>query len=108
MSQAKQGTNNPMYEKSHTEQSKSLISLSKIGKVRDNKTKKAISVANGTAVYLYAACLGNSTYAFCLIQKFASIREAGKYFGISHSNVSSTLISRNNINYKFSLTLLNQ
>jgi hypothetical protein len=59
------------------------------GKIHDNKTKEAISVANGTAVYLYAASstlwksLGNSTDSFCLIQKFSSIREAGKYFGIS-------------------------
>lgn len=68
------------------------MSLAKTGKVHDNKTKEAIS-------------------AFCLIQKFSSIREAGKYFCISHSNVSryiklGALFSRNNINYKFSLTLL--
>jgi len=93
MSQAHLGTKNSMYGKLHTEQSKSLMSLVKKGKVHDNKTKEAISVANGTAVYLYAACLGNSTDSFCLIQKFSSIREAGKYFGISHSNVSRYLKS---------------
>lgn len=57
MSQARQGTDNSMYGKTHTVQSKILMSLVKPGKVHDNKTKKAISVANGTAVYLYAACL---------------------------------------------------
>nr|YP_008081991.1 GIY-YIG endonuclease family protein [Rhizoctonia solani]AGK45367.1 GIY-YIG endonuclease family protein [Rhizoctonia solani] len=79
MSQAQLGTKNSMFGKFHTEQSKSLMNLVKKGKVHDNKTKEAISVANGTAVYLYAACLGNSTDSFCLIQKFSSIREAGKY-----------------------------
>lgn len=102
-----------MYGKFHTEQSKLLMSLAKTGKVQDNKTKEAISAANGTAVYLYAACLGNSTDAFCLIQEFTSIREAGKYFCISHSNVSrylksGALYSRRDINYKFSHILLDK
>ena len=90
-----------------------MLRVVKKGKFHDNKTKEAISVANGTAVYLYAACLGNSTDSFCLIQKFSSIREAGKYFGISHSNVSrymqsGALYFSNNIYYKFSLTPLNK
>lgn len=113
MSQARQGIDNFMYGKTHTEQSKLLMSLAKTGKVHDNKTKESISAANGTAVYLYAACLENSTDAFCLIQNFSSLREAGKYLGISHSNVSryfksGALFSRRGINYKFSLTLLDK
>ena len=40
MSQARQGTDNSMYGKTHTEQSKLLMSLVKTGKVHDNKTKK--------------------------------------------------------------------
>ncbi len=91
--------------------------MKRVGLVRPTrfnlKTKKAISAANGTAVYLYAACLENSTDPFCLIQKFTSLREAGKYLGISHSNVSryiksGALFSRRGINYKFSLTLLDK
>jgi group I intron endonuclease len=113
MSQARQGTDNSMYGKTHTEQSKSLMSLAKTGKVRDNETRKAISAANGTAVFLYAACSEHSSDALCLIQKFTSLREAGKYLGISHSNVSryvksGALFSRRGISYKFSLTLLDK
>ena len=52
MSQDQLGAKNPMYGKFHTEQSKLLMSLAKTGKVHDNKTKEAISAANGTTVYL--------------------------------------------------------
>jgi len=38
ISQARQGTNNSMYGKIHTEQSKLLMSLAKTGKVHDNTT----------------------------------------------------------------------
>lgn len=78
MSLAHSGMNNSMFGKLHTEQSKLLMSLAKIGKVHDNKIKEAISSANGTAVYLYAACLEDSMNKFCLVKEFLSIRELGK------------------------------
>jgi group I intron endonuclease len=111
MSLAHSGMNNSMFGKLHTEQSKSLMSLAKIGKVHDNKTKEAISSANGTAVYLYAACLEDSMNKFCLVKEFLSIRELGKYLNVSHSTVSrylksGNLISRRDGKYKISNTLL--
>ena len=113
MSQSHQGTNNIKYGKTHTEQTKLLMSLAKKGKTRAEKTKEAISVENGTTVYLYAACLENSTEAFCLIGKYTSLRKLGKSLGISLSNVSrylksGSLFSRGGLSYKLSLSLLDK
>ena len=109
MSKAHQGTNNSMYGKTHTEQTKLLMSLAKKGSNQDKKTKEAISAANGTVVYLYA--LESSTVKFCLIEKFTSLRKLGEFLGTSHSNVSrylksGAILTRNGISYKISLTEL--
>lgn len=119
MSQAQLGVKNAMFGKTHTDETKILMSLTRKGKVHNSKTRKAISIANGTALYLYAACISNSTPlgpdAFCLIKEFSSIREAGKYLNVSHSTVSKylksgKLLSRGpkgkGIFYKCSSTLL--
>ena len=63
-----QGENNAMYGKTHSEQTKTLMRLARTGKVVDANTKEKMSKAKGTAVYLYAACLRDSTEKFCLIK----------------------------------------
>ena len=73
MSKAKVGTNNPMFGKSHTEQTKLLMNKAKVGRSLDNVIKEAISIANGTPVYLYVAC--SSTDAFALLKQFSSLRK---------------------------------
>ena len=83
-----QGENNAMYGKTHSEQTKTLMRLARTGKVVDANTKEKMSKAKGTAVYLYAACLRDSTEKFCLIKNFTSIRQAGKYLKISAGTVS--------------------
>ena len=88
MSKSRQGENNAMYGKTHSEQTKTLMRLARTGKVVDANTKEKMSKAKGTAVYLYAACLGDSTEKFCLIKIFTSIRQAGKYLEISAGTVS--------------------
>ena len=54
MSKVKVGANNPMFGKSHTEQTKDLMSKARLGKILGSKTKEAISISNGTPIYLYA------------------------------------------------------
>ena len=113
MSLSRLGTKNSMFGKSHTTKTKTLISVPRKGKIYNNETKRAISVANGTPIYLYAACLNNHTDAFCLIQKFSDIREVGKDFNINHSTASNylksgKLLSRKGEYYKFSYSKLNE
>lgn len=111
MSQIHSGENNSMFNKTHTEQTKELIRLSKVGKVRDIKTREAISASNGTSVYLYALCTECSMVKYCLVKEFLSIRALAKYLNKSHSTVSRYLESGNlitvkNGKYKVSKTLL--
>jgi hypothetical protein len=53
MSKAKIEINNPLYGKTHTEYTKSLISKTKLGKTLTEETKKIISRKKGNSVYLY-------------------------------------------------------
>lgn len=97
--------------KTHTEQTRELIRLSKVGKVRDIQTKTAISASNGTSIYLYALCSDCSMDKYCLVKQFLSFREAGKYLKMSHSNVSrylksGELVSRRDGKYKLTISLL--
>lgn len=79
MRESRLGIKNGMFGKFHTKETKMLISQSRKGQVHSSETRKAITIANGTSTYLYAACLNNHTDAFCLIQEFSSIREVGRY-----------------------------
>ena len=110
MSQIRSGSGNPMFGKFHTDQAKELMSLSKVGKVKDIKTREAISAANGTSLYLYALCSDCSMNKYCLVKQFYSFRQAGKYLNMSHSNVSrylksGNLISRMDGKYKLTISL---
>ncbi len=100
-----------MFGKTHSDQTKELIRLSKVGKVRDIYTKNAISASNGTPIFLYALCSDCSMDKYCLVKQFLSFREAGKYLNMSHSNVSKylksgNLISRRDGKYKLTISLL--
>ena len=111
MSQIHLGANNSMFGKNHTDQTKELIRLSKVGKVLDTQTKNAISASNGTPIFLYALCSDCSTDKYCLVKQFVSFREAGKYINMSHSNVSrylksGNLISRRDGKYKLTISSL--
>lgn len=53
MSISKSNENNPMFGKLHTKKTKELMCKIKLGKKLDQKTKKAITISNGTPVYLY-------------------------------------------------------
>ena len=111
MSQIHLGANNSMFGKKHTNQTKELIRLSKVGKVLDTQTKNAISASNGTQIFLYALCSDCSTDKYCLVKQFVSFREAGRYLNMSHSNVSrylksGNLISRRDGKYKLTISSL--
>ena len=57
-----------MFGKKHTDQTKELIRLSKVGKVLATQTKNAISASNGTSIYLYALCSDCSMDKYCLVK----------------------------------------
>jgi group I intron endonuclease len=121
MSKFKVGNKNPLYGKSHTDITKALMSKSRLGKFHNDKTKEAISIANGTPVYLYeknrdgvsaetSKFTSADQYNLNFIQKFNSIREAGKYLNISHITASKYLRSGDLLNntYKLSSVKLNE
>jgi len=86
------------------------MSKIKLGKKLDQKTKKALTISNGTPVYLYKFIPNklNSISHYLFINKFDSIREVGRYLSISQSTVSRYLKSGDLFknNFKFSYTLL--
>lgn len=121
MSLSRKGSKNPLYGKKHSEETKELMKNSKIGWLRpklSTNTKNTISSALGHKTYLYKLLdtektilskmeIENTTFKveknkeiyndknekFLLVNKFNSLREVGKYLGISHSNVSLYLKS---------------
>lgn len=113
MNQNHIGSQNAMYGRSQSIETKILQRLAREGKVNSVATRKAISITNGTPVYLYVACSNNPHNSLCFSQKFSSTREVGKYFKISHSTVSrylksGKLLSKNNSLYKLSYNLLTE
>ena len=73
MREAKLGSQNAMFGKTQSIETKKLQSLARVGKINSIETRKAISIANGTPIYLYASCL-NVENSFCFCQKFFSVR----------------------------------
>jgi len=77
------------------------MSKAKLGKIHDDKTKEAISIANGTPVYLYKITPEPENFTgaerekekLILEKTVHSVREAGKFLKISHSTVSKYLKS---------------
>lgn len=93
MSQTKIGINNPLYGKTHTEYTKILMKKAKLGKVHTEKTKKNISRKKGSIVYLYKEDFYTKQLSY--IRSFFSIRETAKFFNVSHNTISINIKSRN-------------
>lgn len=125
MSLSKKGFNNPLYGQTHSDKTKALMSRLKTGNIFSNNTKFLISKSLGDETYLYKIVktedqskendntftfikIDGSLKKFILINKFNSLREVGKFLGISHSTVSRYLKSDKLFQgiYKISQTLL--
>ena len=52
MREAKLGSKNAMFGKTQSIETKKLQSLARVGKINSIETRKAISIANGTPIYL--------------------------------------------------------
>ena len=90
MSNKKLLDKNPMFGKTHSEETKNLIRAKKEGKVLSEKTKLLISQAHGNPVNLYEK---NSNGEFLLIGRFLSSRKMAQFLGISGSTVLKYLKS---------------
>src|SRR5574338_59174 len=93
----------------HTEKTKTKISGSLIGKISGNnnpmfgkshssETKNLMSTIKGSAVFVY-------TEDGLLVNTFVSIREAGRYFECNHSTISRYLKSRKIFKKKWILSI---
>ena len=92
------GIKNPMFGKHHSSETIAKIRAGNLGKYVNEATRIKQSIALGTPIYLYVVC-PNSPSGFCFIRSFVSYREAGRYFGLAHTAISSRLISGNFINF---------
>jgi group I intron endonuclease len=119
MSKSHSGEKNSIFGKKHSKKILDLMRKIKTGKILSSKTRKAITIAHGISIYIYkfvacaacAACADNTSNdknKFLLINKFDSIREAGRNLGISHSTITKYLKSGNLFKntYKFSKFIL--
>ena len=84
MSLKRIGELNPLYGKSHSEQSKELIRQKALGKKHSEETKLLMSTKRGNPVNIYEKC---SSEGFELIGSFVSARRAGIFLGISGSTI---------------------
>jgi group I intron endonuclease len=75
------GKNHPMFGKTHTPESKALMSLAKKGIAKSEETRAKMSVANGTAIYVYSK--DKST----LVNSFSSASKAAKHFYVDKGTV---------------------
>lgn len=82
------GELNPMYGKSHSEETKELMRQKALGRKHSEETKLLMSTAatppQGNPVNIYEKC---SSEGFELIGSFVSARRAGKFLEISGSTV---------------------
>jgi group I intron endonuclease len=115
MSLARSGSKNPLYGKTHTNETKQLMRTKKLGTFHSNSTKEKMVIAKGQVTYLYKLNTDIITQEakennnFILVKKFNSIRELGRYLSVSQATVSRYLKSGNIFKncYKISNTLLN-
>jgi len=76
--------NNPLFEKTHSENSKELMGQKALGRKHSENTKLKLSVISGNTVNIYEKF---SSKGFKLIGSFVSARRAGKFLGISGTTV---------------------
>lgn len=93
----KAGILNPLYGKSHSEETKELIRQKALGRIHSEETKTLMATKHGFSIYIYEKCLHaegvTTTDGFKLLGNFASARRAGAFLGISHSTVRKYLNS---------------
>jgi len=84
MSLKKLKESNPLFEKTHSENSKELMKHKALSRKHSEDTKLKMSVISGNLVYIYEKF---SSKGFKLIGSFVSARRAGKFLGISGTTV---------------------
>jgi group I intron endonuclease len=84
MSLKKSKENNPLFGKTHSENSKELMKQKALGRKHSEETKLKMSAISGNPVNIYEKF---SSKGFELIGSFVSARRAGKFLDISGSTV---------------------
>lgn len=84
MSSKRKGELNPLYGKSHSEESKELMRQKALGRKYSEETKLLMSSKRGNPVNIYEKC---TSEGFKLIGSFVSARRVGKFLGISGSTI---------------------
>lgn len=84
MSSKRKGELNPLYGKSHSEESKELMRQKALGRKYSEETKLLMSSKRGNPVNIYEKC---TSEGFKLIGSFVSARRAGKFLEISGSTI---------------------
>lgn len=90
MSSNRKGELNPLYGKSHSEETKELMREKALGRKYSEETKLLMSSKRGNPVNIYEKC---SSEGYELIGSFVSARRAGKFLGISGSTILSYMKS---------------
>jgi group I intron endonuclease len=84
MSSMKKGQNNNFYGKTHTDETRELIRQKAIGRKHLPSTLEKMSKVKGNPVNIYEKC---NSEGFKLIGNFVSARKAGLFLGISGSTI---------------------
>lgn len=84
MSSKRKGELNPLYGKSHSEESRELMRQKALGRKYSEETKLLMSSKRGNPVNIYEKC---TSEGFKLIGSFVSTKRAGKFLGISGSTI---------------------
>jgi group I intron endonuclease len=84
MCSKRKGELNPLYGKSHSEESKELMRQKALGRKYSEEMKLLMSSKRGNLVNIYEKC---TSEGFKLIGSFVSARRAGKFLGISGSTI---------------------
>jgi group I intron endonuclease len=84
MSKKKINDNNPLFGKTHSEETKQLIKQKALGRKHSEDTKLKMSAVRGNPINIYEKCYSEG---FKWIGNFVSARRAGKFLGISGSTI---------------------
>lgn len=88
MSSKRKGELNPLYGKSHSEETKDLIRQKALGRKHSEDTKLLMSTKRGNPVNIYEKYTSaDGASEFRLIGSFVSARRAGKFLDISGSTI---------------------
>jgi group I intron endonuclease len=88
MSSKRKGELNPLYGKSHSEETKDLIRQKALGRKHSEDTKLLMSTKRGNPVNIYEKYTSaDGASEFRLIGSFVSARRAGKFLNISGSTI---------------------